>query len=378
MAYVVRLSGAIPADVSFLAPSIGIVAQCQPITPQCFSSQQLEPGQSYYNSSSGITYNCSDAGYPEYAKSLETAFSVPHSQFTDDSEINPPFPLVSNPFTAVYQNYLQDEMDSYPFKDSLVGVSTDVGISSFLIMACNISVYEITILYNNGSYSMFNETLASAETAGFATFPFVQNSASNYFGSEYDTKVDILFPIIPRIESDIQLSKAASSAEFVDQLSADIARLTLAFSTGYLQTVPPLKTTTIGVVTRYPIIPLGIDLLFIYAYSALALFIFIWASAARFTGPRNQQPMNKKLVSKLAYNAQLHISQPSSLVAALFGSKVAQRQTSTYQPGGLVEGDVDELFGNEKSGIMRLKIGLRQGGDQQAATYGVWKPGPGE
>ncbi|KZP05216.1 hypothetical protein FIBSPDRAFT_877777 [Athelia psychrophila] len=177
-----------------------------------------------------------------------------------------------------------------------------------------------------------------------------------------------------------------SAADFAAVFSPVVGRMLLAFSAGVLHSAPAAQVMEDGIVTRYPFIPLAIFLFSVYLYALLALGVFVWAaSTGRPSAGKmgaNNQVREYRLASdsgsatddespgqarELAIKAQWHISQPSSLVAALFGG------TREEKGGHNVDTDAWGEHGNEK----RLAVGLREqteeDGSNKRLVYGVWE-----
>lgn len=394
MAYISRISGDIPGDVTFSAPSFGIVAQCEPITPQCFSSSAVMDGRPYFNDS--VSYDCADAGYPDFVHpndvSIYEAFSIPQTQLADSSNANPPFHLAQNPFTAIYQSPLLGT--TQPYNDSIVAMSGfGTGISRFLMVGCKISVYDITLRYSSGIYTVVDKKLSQPSVAEFLTVPL--SLYQDDYGIDYLGNISTNFPILDRLQSDMLVSTASDSAQLGLYASGEIARLLLSFSAGYLSSTHATQITTAGVVTRYPYASLGADLLFIYLYSLFAISVFLWVSTGRIhelmapqMSPSGTIPLQENSAyreiplstKKLAKNAKGYVSQSALLVAALSGQSTARLRPSAHpRPVGWVEEDIDELFDGENSGDMaRFEIGLKTivlPDGQHKQDFGVWKSG---
>jgi hypothetical protein len=216
LAYIARPIESIPPAISFITSSIGIASQCLPITHQCFPPSLLETNMSWYPPDA--KFDCTPAGYPEYRHlgtktsniSIADAFSVPFSQLSASTD-NPGGlvrSLKQNPFTAVYQRHMT-RID-YPFETSLVEMlGPGTGVGRFIIMACNMSVYNVTLRFTSGSYSLVNASLLDPSIAAFATHPLVsngENSLETYYSSGYREKLDVSYPIVARLSSDIQYS----------------------------------------------------------------------------------------------------------------------------------------------------------------------------
>ncbi|KAF7977492.1 hypothetical protein HWV62_3452 [Athelia sp. TMB] len=356
LAYITRVNGLIPAGVSFIAPTIAISAQCDSITTSCFNSSQL----------SGNGFDCSPAGYPEISSNLftETQFTVPDDQWSANTSIK-------NPFMAFWQSTLEDPVDQYQFGDLLVNIS---GTGAYLVMACNITVYDIFLHYTSDTYTLVNQTIATGATAAFVTYPLDEFASGE--NNRQNAHLNETFPIIPRFLDDLQQMNPTAT-EFGSAVSPDIARLLLAFSAGVLQPAPAAEVTTDGVVTRYPFIPLAIYISLVYLYALVALGIFVSSATGHiFEGTADVSQQNRdslpfsadrKTVKELTRRAQWHISQPSSLVEALFESSLEDEGDEGYA----LEGIEDK---------QRIAVGLREqtgeDGSNKRLVFGVWKVTP--
>ncbi|KZP25909.1 hypothetical protein FIBSPDRAFT_1041015 [Athelia psychrophila] len=356
MAYIIRVPALIPVSVSFIAPSLGISAQCIGITPNC----------TYSCGPNGICLlsNCID--YPDIT-GIGSLFTVDADQWSGSN--------LKNPFRAVWSSFLDGPPGNYQFGNLL---SNSTGDFSFLAMACNITVYDIFLHYTNGSYTVVNKTTASGATTAYATYPLRSNAATSF--TVQPPPIDLL------LLSDL-VEMNPSAADFAADFSPNVARLLLAFSAGVLQSAPAAQVMADGIVTRYPFIPLAIYLFSVYLYAFLALSIFIWvASAGRRSagtvGTKKQVGGYSTLASdsgntmgdeslgqarELVTKAQWHISQPSSLVAALFGG--------TREVDGGPDADINasEEYADDK----RLAVGLHEqteeDGSNRRLVYGVWE-----
>ncbi|KAF7977473.1 hypothetical protein HWV62_3414 [Athelia sp. TMB] len=367
LSYITRVNGLIPVDVSFIAPTIATSAQCEGITPACFNSTQLSPN--------GTGFDCSGAGYPEIYSDLwtETQFSVHDDQWTGNRS-------VKNPFMAFWQSTLGNPVDEYQFSDLLVNISNK---GAYIVMACNITVYDVFLHYTNGSYTLLNQTVAAGGTAAFATYPLKEfTTGMNY---RADITMNETYPILPRFLNDLQRANP-TAAEFGATVSPNVARLVLSFSAGMLQPASATEVMADGAVTRYPLVPLVIYLVLVYLYALLALGIFVWSSTGYGFGQGasvGQQHRYSKLgpgqdygegtLSKdLTRRAQWHISQPSSLVEALF-------EAGSEDGGSDVEGsgDVDSATLRNRKAEKRIAIGLRtqndDGRSEKRLIFGMWQ-----
>ncbi|KZP19254.1 hypothetical protein FIBSPDRAFT_862888, partial [Athelia psychrophila] len=358
MAYITRVNGLIPAGVSFIAPSLGISAQCTSITQNCCDLENCQ-----------LPSNCT--GYPEITFFTDyEEFAIHGDQWSSSA--------VQNPFEAFWQVNLPGPLGDYQFAN-LTG-NGYMG-TPYLVVACNFTVYDIFLHYTNGSYTLVNKTTTSGATAAFVTYPL-------YTDSDYmNHQMSDVFPILSRLQDDL-VEMNPSAAEFAATFSPDVARLLLGFSAGVLQSAPATQVMEDGIVTRYPFIPLAIYLLSVYLYALLALGIFVWtASAGRrsagTTGVKKQvegytltsdvgsAPGGESLgePQELVIKAQWHISQPSSLVAALFGG------THDHEGQGGHDADVDAWGDhvNEKRIAVGLHEQTEEDGSNKRLVYGVWE-----
>jgi hypothetical protein len=158
-------------------------------------------------------------------------------------------------------------------------------------------------------------------------------------------------------------------------VSADVSRLTLAYSTYLLSTIPVMEARSPGLVSRYMLGPLCVllGLAYLYALGALAIFISVSASKLTFDkGAGGINDENRGLrggvdgpvppASELALNAQLRVANPMSAVSALFpASRQADDRPwpwANETPKDLfVEKDPSEV--GTGTGTPRLRMGLR-------------------
>ncbi|KZP19246.1 hypothetical protein FIBSPDRAFT_1025387 [Athelia psychrophila] len=361
MAYITRVNGLIPTGVSFTASSLGISAQCTSISKNCAYDIPMPPQGCWQ---SNCPAHCN--GYPKLTKFVDEDFAVYSDQWSGSD--------VRNPFKALWQVNIPQVSKNYQFTDLL-------GNSTFLIVACNFTVYNIFLHYTNGSYTLVNKTITPGAAAAYATYPLYIDSWLDIEGS---MTMNETFPIIPRLLGDL-VGMNPPAADFAAKFSPVIARLVLALSAGVLQSTPATQVMKDGIVTRYPFIPLAIYLLFVYLYALLALGIFVWAASAAHpsAGPMsaNKRARDyKQLASdfgsatggespgqtrELAKKAQWHISQPSSLVAALFGGGREEEEGSDIDACG------EHM--NEKKLAVGLHEQTEEDGSNQRLVYGVWE-----
>lgn len=394
MAYFARPIESIPPTISFLTSSIGLTSQCLPITSQCLPPSLLEVNTTHFPLDA--KFDCTPAGYPEYRHlgtktnnvTIADAFSVPYSQLSSTNSSGIVMDLNRNPFTAVYQRVVPG--GDYPFQSSMVKIQNrGTGVVNFIILACKVSVYDITLRYASGSYSLVNASLLDPSAAAFATRPFIrnyENSPTTYYTTGYQSAIDTGYPIVTRLSSDIQTATSTNSDDFAQEMSAEVARLTLAYSAGLVTTTPAMSAASFGVVSRYALIPLAVDLLCVWTYAILAMLIFIWVSTARIThdvgfeswgSPHQETKLlhSRASTAELAYNSQLRVSQPLSVVSALFRSDApAEGDIRGQRPDGWVQNNVADLFPHERR-RSPLRLGLSFKGSEMDGTtaFGVWR-----
>ncbi|KZP14035.1 hypothetical protein FIBSPDRAFT_1048999 [Athelia psychrophila] len=357
MAYITRIQDFIPAGVSFIAPSLGVSAQCAILPVYCPPD---------------CPQNCpiSDCTAPLVTSQVPfQSFVVLGDQWSGSD--------VKNPLQAFWQFNTGGV-------DHTAGLVNGSNIYNNNIMtACNVTVYDIFLHYTDGSYTLVNKTVASDATAAYATYPLASRYVVNQ--TEVLNELDQLCPIIPRLRNDF-VKMNPSPANYSATFSPDVAHLLLAFSAGVLQSAPAAQVMTDGIVTRYPFIPLLIYFLFVYLYALLALGIFVWAAFpgrpfAGTTGFKKQVGRNilasdfgsapgdenPGQAHELGIKARWHISQPSSLVAALFGGTRKEERKH----------NVDDDVWGEHMDEKRLAVGLHEqteeDGSNQRLVYGVWE-----
>lgn len=348
MAYIARLSSSIPGDVSFLASTFGVESQCGSITHQCFNASQAQ------NLDQG--YNCSDAGYPYIASDDQ----LPTILTAQSNSQNYNFTGLENPFTVFYQNFLPQTPDAYQFGDLLLNYnSVDEGQGSYLIMACNITLYNLTLQYTQGNYAVVNKTVTEEWATPFLGYPLIQNSTD--YSSNNEGSINISRPIIPRLVADIDGLANLNATEFLGTMSPDVARLILSYSAGVLQTANAAIVATDGVVSRYRTAALATYMLLVYLYAIVAFMIFTWAVLGRITIQEEDSSARDIRGASVLEQARNLLSQPSALVAALFD------QHSTE--------DENRQGPNDRT---RLSVGFRktsvvdQGVTEERLAYGVW------
>lgn len=145
--------------------------------------------------------------------------------------------------------------------------------------------------------------------------------------------------------------------------------MTLAFSSGFVQTAPAEVAALAGVVSRYPYASLFVNVLCIYLYAALAFGVFVWASLARIS-PAPALEKSSDLTGftdakKVALNAQVRVAKSSHLVAELFPSPFKLGPG----PRGWVKKDAEEMF-NESTGVpVQLRLGFKH--EPGSSAFGV-------
>ncbi|KZP25690.1 hypothetical protein FIBSPDRAFT_1041294 [Athelia psychrophila] len=365
MAYIARLSSGLPSDVSFIASSLGIVSQCEPITVQCFSlPSTLRPTPMTENGAD--PFDCSPAGYPAFTHTSN--FTMPNMLGTTTEYLNgtaqgsAPLSLAHNPFTAIFINYILggSAPDTFQYyNDSLIEAFKGYRI----IAACNISVYDIVLRYAQGNYTLDGKTPSTPNLASFLVQPL----------SLYDPQVETNNQentFIAALTNNIITCTAANRDELGQFLSGEMARLLLAYSSGYLQPTSAIASGSVGIITLYPIVPLACTLVSIFAYAGMALFVFFWSTTKVSAGaaPGMTIYANKQqLCLGLAANAYLYVVKPATLVAQLCrrlqGFAHPKRGESAE---GWVRDSVNDLFDENATRVVsRLSMGMASHGSRR-------------
>ncbi|KZP14960.1 hypothetical protein FIBSPDRAFT_98186 [Athelia psychrophila] len=172
------------------------------------------------------------------------------------------------------------------------------------------------------------------------------------------------------LTNNIHLSTPANRNELGQFISGEMARLLLAYSSGYLQPSPAIASGSVGIITLYPVVPLVCTLVSIFAYAGMALFVFFWSATNISTGAAPDMAIyanKQQLCLGLASNAYLYVAQPTTLVAEL-----CRRLLGLAQPrrGGSAEGwvrdSVDELFDEDATrDLSKLSISMSSHGSRK-------------
>lgn len=357
MAYVARLSSSIPGDISFMASSFGVESQCSSITHQCFNATQAQ------DLISG--YNCSDAGYDWIAgDDITTILTGPTTTYGPDSLQT--FANLTNPFPFFYQNWLPQPSNAYQFGELLLNNSMNATLrseyedyeGSYLLMACNISLYDLTLQYTRGDYTIVNKTLRVAQGSdnqvAILSYPLAVNET--HYNSNTIERINVGYPMFARLAADIENLASFDAPEFIQAVSPDVARLLLSYSAGLLQPSNAAIVAKDGVVARYRIAALATYMLLVYIYALVAFVIFTWASFGCISIPAEYRDERIRILEQ----ARNFISQPSALVAELFDERKIDAE----------EWAVLDDRAKLRVGFKTAVIG--QDDDEEMLSYGVW------
>jgi hypothetical protein len=271
---------------------------------------------------------------------------------------------------------------------------------AFSMIGCEISAHDLVLNYTQGNYSLISSTLLPLEQAAFVTTPFSDGfeGGADYITDtqpNYREYVDRDYPIVSRLTSDIYwgipFNEVANSEADVQEweklVSADVARLTLAYSSWYYVDAPVVSVGSPGLVTRYALGPLGVLLACGYLYSLCALAVFITVSTSRLTLDEvaAETNMEKKhfwggvkvpgaTTKEMALNAKLRMADPLSLVSSLYpDSRQAEGRPRAWAKKEPIDlfAETDGTQAKAERVTPRLRIGL--GRDSSGRPmYGVW------
>ncbi|KAJ6531274.1 hypothetical protein B0H19DRAFT_1384480 [Mycena capillaripes] len=323
------------ASMSLVAPSFGVRAQCASLTPNCSSSAAAQcpgypqapllalGGNITMTSTNGTTHN----GTTTNCITTNTPVTVqPTTRLTTIAKTG------ANPQTVLVQLQWLTNALTRPANPSAIQTSSG---NVLAWASCDLTFYNLTLRHQDGSYSTVGEpVLANSDFAAI-----MQGGLLSQTGNTQ---------LLASLRATMLAQQNLSSA--VAAMNQQVSRLALALFAGTLQPVPATAESTIAhsvLYGRYPIPPLTVYLLLLYAYSLTAGVIYLWAS--RLRSPLHRAPGYK--TTSAVQLAQLRLADPLALVVALYPAPYPGSEG-----GGEAPDDARALFVEDES-TPRLAIG---------------------
>jgi hypothetical protein len=229
--------------------------------------------------------------------------------------------------------------------------------------ACNISVYDVTLSYKSGTYSLTNRTISSQNTTTTLFMPFSQPriEGGNYFESYF----------FPRLVLNLAPQLNNIDANFLVEVARQISQLGMALDAGVVkptQTLSDVTMTKEFLATRYPMNAL----LMLWASTVFYLILgvgLLARAAYEQEDTSSIEPLVKSstldstedsppTTSVLAL-AQQWVTSPSAIIAQHFVLDET-RSSNTIVATVQNQKNVIDMFGDE-TGTDRLGIGFRNG-----------------
>ena len=326
-------------NVTYTASSIGLTASCVAFTSECLVGPP---------SPVEVTVNCSNIGLPGVPVGQNTifleksGFQVPEGVPLQPQEAN------SNIFDAQIELYYPSPNINGPAPSPnsaiISGVSpkqpsngTGATPGYLLLANCTFAAYDIVIEVTPGAgTALVRKSNASDETTG-RLWP----------GLLYRTILNGL------IGNTLGIAMTSDSKEQVlANLSQEIARLTVATVAGILAPTVPDAAGIVSsrLVSAYPIAPLALFLVLLFAYSIVVIILFVWSASASSPAIEIRKAGKKSRTVSLMQLVQMRLTNPLSFVASVFNqpsSPTLHFQQNDTDPADLLlslETDVQKLF----------------------------------
>ncbi|KAJ7074103.1 hypothetical protein C8F01DRAFT_1242374 [Mycena amicta] len=349
--------------MDFQAPSFGVRAQCANLTPNCTSAAN-RPAEC----SAGTRVALAQGGGSASASVPGTSATSSHSSGTTSAIIPTASSTSSgtqlfatggvnaNPQTVVLQLEWSDPNLALANSAAVKTAAGDV----FAWASCDVTFYNVTIEQLRGAYGVVGEpTVADPAFANI-----MQGALLSQVGN---------LQLLSNLQA--TMLPASDEGSAIAAMSQELGRLALALFSGTLQlqssssplvshsniaNQPSASSPPPPGLGRYPLGPLTVYLIIIYAYSLTAFGVYVYASRLRVPVVRTpgRTPANS------AQLAQLRLTDPLAHVAVLYPS-----------PGqAAAPEDLRELF-LESQDTPRLEVGIQvpiRGGAQQP-VFGVYR-----
>jgi hypothetical protein len=221
-----------------------------------------------------------------------------------------------------------------------------------LLANCTIGFYNVSVAYQDGAYSLENETLTNTNMSFGLAIPSITNVYA--------------MRLLNNVEGIARSSN--SSDQVLALLQQELGRLALAAS--YSVVNIPANTTSQWntrqlLLGRYPMAPALALVGILYLYSLFALLL---ALDATFTSVRNMHvaARGRRAVSTLEL-AQRRLTDPAAVVSALFPAEDTETRAANS-----VSTATPDMF-QERTGERseRLRVGFRISANE--SEFGLWK-----
>jgi len=229
-----------------------------------------------------------------------------------------------------------------------------------LLADCSLGFYNVTMKYDNGSYSLLGNPVLS--NTGLSDGLAGPTRLAHYASRLVDNLEGLALT-------------TNSSDETMALLNQELGRLSLASAaalTNLRENATDTQRLDTQLLGRYPAAPVYLLITLLYLYALLALLIFLNVSlttkstTVTLTGP--DEPGKRIATVELA---QLPLAQPLALVAELFPSHdPAQRTRLSMARSALERFEESEMEGPHAA-VERIKIGVYASGIDGAAVFGI-------
>ncbi len=213
---------------------------------------------------------------------------------------------------------------------------------------CKIHIYDVSLAYVDGSYTIQSQQLANENTTNWLVMPFVQEF-SNYW-------------TIPKLLNN--LKHHVNDTDFSDVVEAQVRQVGLAYSAGTLKRVPTEATTLIPFIgNRYPFPVLG----FLWGSAALYIVVAVvlLLNAAFLTGDivptqnvDSEQSDEMRTTSTL-YLAHQRLSNPIAVIAEHFILSTKSSRHAQDQAPYPIQDDAMAMFPDSRTSTQpRARLGF--------------------
>jgi hypothetical protein len=353
-----------PKGISFQSTSFGMGATCENVKNDI---------EFFPNSSDSITLfvHGSEVNFKSNATNIPsqsfTTYNLPNSTTPKFFGLN-----ITNPFGMV--QLMQWPYDPADTQEHINPHLTQRITYVWFTGVCTISVYDVVLLYTNGTYHLINRTLSAQNTTTLLFTPFIGTYFSTYFSSR----------MVINLAS--QLRK--NHTDFPVEVARQISQLGIALNAGLFSPDPMMSNVTMQrdfLASRYPISSLTI--LWASAGLYLLLGIGLLARAANEKGdtlPIESPPKSRTTdsdqhsvptTSTLAL-AQQWITNPSAIIAEHFvlSAPNGNREANALASASSIQKSAMKMFGDETE-TGRLGIGIQGGLSRDGLKSRIFRVG---
>ncbi|KAJ7217173.1 hypothetical protein GGX14DRAFT_541754 [Mycena pura] len=320
----------VDSSMLFDAPSFGVSSQCANLTPNCTVT----------TTGGALPTQCRDGAKVLLSRGGNTSTSTTHSApgaantaafVQTGATLFPTTSADANPQHVVLQ--LQWSANASGTVRTANPTAFQTRSGDILAWAsCDLTFYNLTLRHQAGSYSVLGApTLADPSFARI-----MQGGLLSQLGNLHLLS-NLQFVSLQLVQATMLTAPNETAA--LAATNQALGHLALALFAGTLQlTSSPASTIRQAVLGRYPLAPVIVYLLLLYAYALTAVAVYVWATYLRMPLIRGANTVQL---------AQLRLTDPLALVAALYPSP-GQRAAAE---------DPRELF-LEDEDTPRLEVGM--------------------